>query len=82
MNLQEAIDAHGLVVASEPAAGIIVCWNYDDATLTMLVDRSMNGDYEATDAYELEGDNTPENAEAEAGEVLADLGSDNDDNEG
>jgi len=73
MNLQEAIDNHGLVVGAEPAAGIVVCWDYESGTLTVLVDRSMNGDYDATDSYELEGDNTPDNAEEEAADVLAEL---------
>lgn len=83
MNLKEAIEEHGPVVAAEPAVGLIVCWAHEEspAVLTVLKDENMNGDYSSSEQYDMEGDNTAENAEEEAADVLEDILGEKEDDE-
>lgn len=83
MNLQELIEEHGPIVAAQPDVGIVVCWDHENAVLTVCKDEGMNGDYSMTEQYDLEGDNTPDNAESEALDVLDDvLGDESGESEG
>ena len=84
MQLHEVIEEHGIIVAARPEVGLIVAWDYTESTgvLSVMKDNNMNGDYELTEQYDLEGDNTPANAEEEAEDVLDDvLGEEGEENE-
>lgn len=81
MNLMELIEEHGPIVAAQPDVGLVVCWDHENAVLSVCKDEGMNGDYSLTEQYDIEGNNTADNAETEALDVLDDVQGDDNEEE-
>lgn len=81
MNLKEAVEEHGPIVAVDPGSDILVCWDEAENVFTVLTGNT-NYDYTVTEQYD--GDGDPEkmslqDAESEAWEILDDMLGDGDD---
>lgn len=72
MTLAQAIENHGYIVAAVDEIHAIACYDTDEKVVTILVGDGSNS-YAAEEQYDVEGDPSIEDAEAEACGLLEDM---------
>lgn len=78
MNLREVIESHGAIVAADGVNDLVIAWDADAHVFTVLTG-NQNGEYNATEQYDGEGEKEIESALQEGAEVLAEFLSDGED---